>query len=360
MVSGIFLSILFLSLILPSLNAVTSRKDALISFIYDCKAELGFKNTPTTSESTLEATFQALYILKAYNRLGEIDSAPIIEFVNNCRNEDHGYGNTIGSNSTIFATYYALWITNLFDVVLDNDTDDWIAMLYNETSGFSAQINASGSLYATYFGLEALYINSTNLSQFNLSTWLLGRQNTDSSSDNYGGFATDGNNSNLWATWAAMGSIDRLNISGGFLIEPLVSWINQSQNLNIYEDSYGAFGSKPSENDYSLLHTYAAIYSLQKLGETYLSRINLDAALNWILDLQNKDGGFRVSSPDADSTLSAIYYAFCALDLAGERGRLLNDVPWEYKFQMPLWLWILIGVAIAITAIILIKKYYMY
>ncbi|MFX1298964.1 MAG: prenyltransferase/squalene oxidase repeat-containing protein, partial [Promethearchaeota archaeon] len=348
------------SLIIPSLRAVTSRKDSLVSFIKKCETESGFANIPGASEATLEATFQALYILDGLNMLSDINTDSVIEFVNKCKNEDHGFGNSNISSSNIYTTYYALWIEALLDIQLDNDTDDWVANLYNETGGFKDKYNSTETLYATYFGLEALYINNTDLGNYNLSTWLIDRQNTNPSSEGYGGFATDGNSSNIWATWAAMGSISRLNISEGFLIEPLVLWINSSQNLNIYTDNYGAFSSSPAENDYSLLPTYAALYSIQKLGNNYLTQVNLDIALDWLIDLQNEDGGFRVNSIESDSSLSASYYAFRTLDCLGERNRLLADAPWKYKVELPLWLWILIGFAIVITAILIIRKYYIY
>lgn len=326
----------------------------------DCETETGFGNKPGALNGTLESTFYALYILDGFNRLGNIDSEAMIEYVNKCRNTDHGYGNTFSAASDLYSTYYALWICAKFDVNLDNDTDEWVAGLYNATEGFTGSSNETGSLGATYYGLESLYLNDTNLEKYNLSSWLLGRQNDDIASDGYGGFATDGNKSNLWATWTALASINRLNITGGFLISPLVLWINSSQDLNIYEESYGAFSSKPSATDYSLLNSFAAIYSLKALGSAYLSSINLEQALNWILDLQNDDGGFRISTSEGDSILSASYYAFYTLKLSGELNKLNEDVPWEYGFELPLWAWILIGIAVTIAAILIIRKYYSY
>ncbi len=356
--AGIFLGTLFFSLMIPALHAVTSRKDALIAFIKDCETESGFTNIPGGKNPTLEATFQALYILHIYGELEDLDEESLIDFVNESRNADHGFGANTTLPSEIYSTYYALWIAKLFDVQLDNHTDEWIAVRYNQSGGFNDKNNTVVTLSATYFGLEGLYFNSTNLRNYNCTSWLLKRQNTDNSSEDYGGFATDGNSSNLWATWAAMGSLSRLNVSSGFLKIPLILWINRSQNLNSLEDDYGGFASKPEEADYSLLNTYAAIYSIRKLGTSYLSQINRVAARTWLLALQNDDGGFRVNSIDAASSLSATYYAFCTLDLLGERDRLLENAPWEPAFELPLWLWFLIGVAIAITAIFIIKKYY--
>ena len=360
LIASIFLGLFVFSLTIPSIYAKTSRKNALISFIEECQWGTGFGNTPGATDTTLESMFQAYYILDAYDKI-EYDCKSCVEdYVNETGNEDHGFGARSSDDSEIFSTYYALWLSDLLEVQYDNDTDEWLDSCYNESDGFSDVINGTVSLYATYFGLEAMYMNSTDLSGYNCSTWLLERQNTNSGSEDYGGFATDGNSSNMWATWAAMGSLDRLNVSEGFLIEPLVAWINQSQNLNIYDDDYGGFSSGPSESDYSLLHTYAAIYCLQKLGDTYLSRIDLDAALDWLLELQNEDGGFRVNFIAASSTLSASYYAFCTLELLGEENRLLADVPWEEGLLLPLWLWILIVAVIAITAILIIRKYYLY
>jgi prenyltransferase beta subunit len=326
----------------------------------ECETDSGFTDVPGAANSTLEATFQAVYMLNSYNKLGNIDTDAVIDFVNSCRNEDHGYGDTPYVESDLYATFYGLWLADLLEVQFDNDTDEWIEGLYNETEGFSAKNGTARTLYATYFGLEAIYLNNTDLSAYNLSIWLLSRQNTNPVSEGYGGFATDGNSSNIWATWATMGSLTRLNVSGGYLVDPLVTWINQSQNLNDFEDDYGAFSSKPSENDFSLLHTYAALYSLQKVDDAYLSQVNLDAALDWLLDLQNVDGGFRVNSIDSDSSVSASYYAFCTFDLLGELNRLRSDVPWESGLELPIWLWVIIGALIAVIAILLIRKYYLY
>ena len=349
---------------MPSLQASTTRKDALITYIDQCKAGAGFANTPGASEPTLRSTFQALYILNIYNELGGINQDDLIDFVNSCKNEDtpdyYGFGNTPTSDSDIISTYYACWIFDLFNVEMYNYTYEWVAACQNGSDvGFGEAINESETVYTTYFGIEALTINGTDLSNNNVSKWLLDRQNTNPGSEGYGGFATDGNSSNMWATWAAIGSLDRLNNLSQILTDPLVAWINGSQNVNTYEDDYGAFSRGPGETDYSLLYTYTAIYSLQKLGSTYLTRIELEAALGWLLDLQNKDGGFHVNSFIADSTLSASYYAFAILNLLGQRSRLDTDAPWELGFALPLWLWVLIGIGITLIAAILIKKYYL-
>jgi geranylgeranyl transferase type-2 subunit beta len=351
---------LLISLIMPSIHAKTTRKDELISYIDECEIESTFASMAGAATPSVESTYHALYILNRFNKLDRITSEDAIEFVNSCKNEDFGFGNTPESDSDIFSTYYAIWIFDLFEVEMYNETFDWVVELQNGTEGFSHEINGNVSLMATYYGLEALYMNNTDLMDYNMSTWLLERQNTNPASQNYGGFATDGNSSNIWGTWAAMGAIARLNISMVYLVNPLVVWINASQNLNPFEDDYGNFASEPGENDYSLLHMYAAVSSLWNIDESYLSQIDEDAALNLLLDLQNEDGGFRVNSIDAASSLSACFYAICTLDLLGGSGRLNDGAPWVYGFGLPLWAWILIGVGIVIVAILLIRKYYLY
>ncbi len=347
------------SLMLPSLQA-TTRKEALVTYVLSCDTGAGFQGAPDGADPTLEFTYQALFIINANNELAEINQDDIIDFVNNCKNGDYGFGNTEGADSDIISTYYACWIFDLFNVEMYNYTYEWVAALQNGTEGFSENVNASMTLYATYFGLEALNINGTDLSSNNISTWLLERQNSDSGSEGYGGFATDGKTSNMWSTWAAMGSLARMNNVSQVLAEPLASWINSSQNLNVYEDDCGAFGSKPGETDYSLLTTYTAIFSLQNLGSSYLSRIALETALSWLVNLQNEDGGFRVNEMTADSSLSATYYAFSILNLLGEQGRLDTEAPWDLGGGLPLWAWILIGIGIALAAILIIRKYYQY
>ncbi|MHA1278285.1 MAG: prenyltransferase/squalene oxidase repeat-containing protein [Candidatus Helarchaeota archaeon] len=358
--SSFILGVLCISLFLPSIHAKATRKDEILSYLDQCEMDSTFMNTPGDSVPTMEATYQGLYLLNLFNKLSRITSTDIIEFVNSCRNSDNGFGNTPEANSDIFSTYYAVWIFNLLGVEMYNETFEWIAELQNGTVGFSYAVNENISLYATYYGLEALFMNSTDLTNYNISSWLLNRQNINSASDGYGGFATDGNSSNIWATWAAMGAIDRLNISRVFLVEPLVTWINSSQNLNSLEDEYGDFSSGPGEDDYSMLHLYAAVASLHWLGDAYLSRINTEAALNLLLNLQNTDGGFRVNSLEAPSSLSTTYYAVCSFDLLGEISKLNESAPWIYGFELPLWLWVLIGAIIAVTAILLIRKYYIY
>jgi prenyltransferase beta subunit len=344
---------------MPSLHANISRREALIAYVLDCEAGSGFANNPGATGPTLEATFRALFILYTYNRLSGVDGDVLVEWVNSTINTDHGFGNIDSAPSDIYSTYYAMWIFKLFNKQINNETDNWVATCQNGTEGFGEKPGQSGTLYATYFGLEALYLNNTNLSEYNMSIWLLERQNNNSISENYGGFSTDGNSSNMWGTWAALESLSRLNVSKGFLKEPLISWINRSQNLVIYEDDFGAFTNKPSATDYSLLNTYPAITSLTILGSSYLSRINLEAALTWLLDLQNDDGGFRVNSIQADSSLAATYYAFCLFHEVGEQSQLLADAPWSYGFTMPLWGWFFIVLGVAILAIVIIKEFYM-
>lgn len=341
----------------PSLHAIT-RKDALIDYVLDCNTGAGFAATPNGVDPTLESTFQALSILSASNRLDEIEQEDVIDFVNNCKNTDNGFGNTVSVASDIISTYYACWIFDLFNVEMQNTTYEWVANLQNGTEGFSSKVNESVSIYATYFGVEALNLNGTDVQNSNISKWLLERQNNDSGSEGYGGFATDGESSNMWATWAALATLSRLNNITQVLAEPLASWINSSQNLNIYDDNYGAFSSKPTETDYSLLSTYTAIASLKLRGTSYLSRIQLDTALNWLMTLQNDDGGFQVNSLEGDSSISATYYAFVLLNLLGEQDRLNADAPWDLGGGLPVWAWMLIGIAITVTVILLIKRYY--
>ena len=360
LVSGIFLSLLFISFVIPSIQAVATRQSAMLDYIEQCKVGPGFGNTPTATVPTLESTFQALYILNAYNHLSEVNINALISWVNKCRNVDHGYRNTNRTAvvSDIVSTYYATWILDLFDRSLDNRTDEWVAACQNKSSSFGEKINGTATLSATYYGLETLYLNNTNLKAYNVSTWILERQNIIPSSLGYGGFATDRNSSNMGATWAAIGAIKRLS-SGGYLLEPLISWINRSQNNVSYDDDFGAFSDQPTEADWSLLNTYAAVYSLQTLGAKYLARINLAATLDWLITLQNTDGGFRVSSLTGSSSLSVTYYAFRTLELVNQEALLSENVPWESPFEMPIWAWVLIAIGIGIVAIVIIKKFYL-
>jgi len=360
LVSGIFLSLLFISFIIPSIQAIATRQTAMLSYIEQCKVGPGFGNTPDASVPTLESTFQALYILNAYNNLAEVNVNALISWVNSCRNADHGYGNTNHTSvvSDISSTYYATWILILFDRSLDNRTDEWVAACQNKSSSFGGKINGTATLSATYYGLETLYLNNTNLKAYNVSTWILERQNTKPSSLGYGGFATDSNSSNMGATWVAIGAIERLN-SSGYLIEPLIWWINRSQNTVSYDDNFGAFSIKPTETDWSLLNTYAAVYSLQTLGASYLARINLEATLDWLITLQNTDGGFHVNSFTGSSSLSATYYAFRTLELVDQEPLLSGNIPWESPFEMPIWAWVLVILGIGIATIFIIKKFYL-
>jgi len=341
------------------MTRATSRQEAIIYYIQQLKVGPGFGNTTRATLPTLQSTFQALYILNACNSLNIVDSDSLIIWINKCRKADHGYGNLNCSTSDIYSTYYALWILKLFNRQLDIETDDWVAACENKSTGFGEKINGTVSLTASYYGLEALYLNNTNLKAYDIRTWLLGRQNINPNSDGYGGFATDGNSSNMLANWAAIGALSRLAISSGYKIEPLVSWINRSQNTLSYDDNYGAFSNKPGDEDWSLLNTFAAVYCLQKLGATYLNRILLQVTLDWLSNLQNIDGGFRQNSITADSSLSATYFAFSMLILLNRRDILFEGVPWESPFEMPIWGWVLIGIAIVITAVFLIKKFYL-
>lgn len=339
---------------MPSIQA-TSRKNALISFIEQCDTGSGFVNTLEGNETTLKASYHAIFLLNASNKLDIVDSDLLIEWVNSSKNADNGFGNTPGSNSEIYSTYYAIYIFSIFNVEVSNETYDWVAACQNGTSGFGEKINETGALFPTYFGLESMYYNSTDLTNYNFVSWLLGRQNTNAGSEGYGGFATDGNSSNVWGSWAALGSLSRLGTTSGYLVNPLVSWLSSGQNNNSYDPDYGGFSSTPSGIDYSLLNTYSTLYSLDTVGAAYLSSIDRDAVINWIIDLQNEDGGFRVNAGDADSSLAAAYYVYNTLTLLGES--LLGGVPWEFGFALPLWLWVLIGLGIALVAIGLIKKY---
>lgn len=342
------------------IQGATTRQSAMTAYVEQCKVGPGFGNIPNAPEPTLEATFQALFILNAYNSLNVVDSNSLISWVNSCRRTDHGFGNTNHSASDIYSTYYATWIFKLFNRQLDNKTDDWVAACENKSTAFGDKINGTATLVASSYGLEALYLNNTNLKAYNISTWLLGRQNKNPSSEGYGGFASDGNSSNMWATWAAISSVKRLNISSNaYGVESLVSWINRSQNAITYDNDYGAFSNTLGETDWSVLHTYAAVSGLQKLGSTYLARIHLQATLDWLITLQNVNGGFRVNSIPADSSLSATYYAFSILNLLNQRNLLSGGVPWESPFELPIWAWVIIGIAIVIAAVLLIKKFYL-
>ncbi|NHI93024.1 MAG: hypothetical protein EAX96_11020 [Candidatus Lokiarchaeota archaeon] len=346
-------------IMIPTIKADATRMDAMESYIMECNIGPAWGNSPDATEPTLLSTFQSLYILYTFFNLEGIDSYYLIEWLILCKNRDNGYGIIPYTESLIYYSYYASWIRAIFNQELEYGTQAWILSCQKEESGYGANQNSPATLISTFYGLMALNLYDTSIDDENLIIWLKEKQNLIPSSIDFGGFSTDGSSSNLWDAFSAIASLSILQDFGGVLLSPLIDWIASCQNLNNYHDQYGAFSSTPENTDYSLVNTYAAIACLSILGSYYLNQINLDATINWILKLQNEDGGFSNLYGGGGSSLSSTYFAACILDLLDLNVLVSDPVPWDENFIFSLRLTFiicLIGIFIAINAIIIIKK----
>ncbi|MHA1713514.1 MAG: prenyltransferase/squalene oxidase repeat-containing protein [Candidatus Ranarchaeia archaeon] len=135
----------------------------------------------------------------------------------------------------------------------------------------------------------------------------------------------------------------------------LVTWIMQHQVPS------GGFSPTTSSDDGShsdLYTTYLAVMALQSLNQLSNPEFNSSSTAEWIISLQQEDGGFvpHALSPSDGTSSTATRLAVESLNIIGQTSFLDELVPWETPGLTPVEIVLLIGISAAIITIVIIIK----
>ena len=346
---------------------ISTRKDAIVKYILNLQEDKkGFKSFQK-DKPNIEATFEALTMLKLLNKFGKIKKDKIAEWINDTLiihdsdSEDYSLIRyKKDGDITIYSNYFGLKTFTLIDKdyseYLEGDRIvNWVMKCNTDHLYTIYPDGTEKSLWTTYYALSIIYmLNKTlwNTISYNVTEWLVSLQNPD------GGFSVEENASSLSETYAA---VKLLNLTGALQDsrinkEQLVSWVLSRMLPN------GCFEEIPGTGIGSLFTTYLAVDILYTIGAIDQLGDNKDKIISWILSCQRTSGGFSLvnsTSEEAiaedETTMRATFYAVSALHILDPEFSSLTERPWwGLPLGLPLHLWILIAVAALVVVLITI------
>ena len=346
---------------------ISTRKDAIVKYILNLQEDKkGFKSFQK-DKPNIEATFEALTMLKLLNKFGKIKKDKIAEWINDTLiihdpdSEDYSLIRyKKDGDITIYSNYFGLKTFTLIDKdyseYLEGDRIvNWVMKCNTDHLYTIYPDGTEKSLWTTYYALSIIYmLNKTlwNIISYNVTEWLVSLQNPD------GGFSAKENASSLSETYA---TVKLLNLTGALQDsrinkEQLVSWVLSRMLPN------GCFEEIPGTGIGSLFTTYLAVDILYTIGAIDQLGDSKDKIISWILSCQRTSGGFSLvnsTSEEAiaedETTMRATFYAVSALHILDPEFSSLTERPWwGLPLGLPLHLWILIAVAALVVVLITI------
>ncbi|MFX0179387.1 MAG: prenyltransferase/squalene oxidase repeat-containing protein, partial [Candidatus Hodarchaeota archaeon] len=284
----------------------------------------GYTLTDFSLIPTPETTYHGI---KAYTNMNmtydTTKEIAISTYISSLYNIDSGFRSNLGVISDIESTYYCLAsldLLNLWNLTKlwfnENDTLDFILNCGNPDGGFGQHpvfTTASDFNYG-WAAMKALSIleksynftssieNRINEIRLNYYNWLHDHQ------------AINSLFGHITLEYNYFGVLTLRNYSP----ENLFGWINKTQAENIlayvyncYNVDDGGFGSRPDLNS-TLFSTYCALNLIYFINPFELDQFqNKSKTVNYLVDLQNPDGGFRVGN-DVDYLVSLFgpYYNY--------------------------------------------------
>ncbi len=149
-------------------------------------------------------------------------------------------------------------------------------------------------------------------------------------------FTPDSNITSLYSTMMGVLTLDTLGTLDQLPNRTsIINWILGLQNLNENSTDYGGFMESSISNITNLQSTTFAVLSLNALGSIGL--IN-NAVVDYILKCQLADGSFKLTTASTDGSLHQLYNAVMSLKALGQLDRLNEEnplvppgpFPWEY------------------------------
>ncbi|MBY8987023.1 MAG: ATP-binding cassette domain-containing protein, partial [Candidatus Lokiarchaeota archaeon] len=315
-----------------------------------------YRLTNNTFIATPETTF---YGVRAFLELNMsyslLENLEIGLYFNSLRNPiDGGYFNPETGMTDVQSTYYAISTLNLlgFPLIDANKTLEFVLNYSNNNGGFGIRPNVTNSDFNSgWAAMKSIYIlksmlvltpeeiGALNQISIRYYGWLHFFQARNAL---FGQITLESNYFGM-LTYYNMGYFDSVETPQfQFVKSSILNFTWMCYNLND-----GGFGSQPGQNS-TLFSTYCGLKLLQMIIPIYrpwLPPNLLNNTKNYLVSLQNPDGGFRVGN-DVDyilslfgsysliftdlintnvSTIESTYWALISLNLINELGRIFYD-----------------------------------
>ncbi|MGB5912156.1 MAG: prenyltransferase/squalene oxidase repeat-containing protein [Promethearchaeia archaeon] len=284
----------------------------------------GYTLTDFSLIPTPETTYHGIKAYIGMNMTYNIASeSALLFYISSLYNIDGGFRNNLGVISDIESTYYCLASLDLLNLTIEplfNETNtlDFILNCSNPDGGFGqhpvfttpSDFNYGWAAMKALSILEKSYTftpsieNRINEIKLNYYNWLHDHQ------------ALNSLFGHITLEYNYFGVLALRNYNP----ENLYGWINETQAENIlvyvyncYNIEDGGFGSRPDLNS-TLFSTYCALNLINFINPYELNQFheqNKSITINYLVGLQNPDGGFRIGN-DVDFLLSLFgpYYNF--------------------------------------------------
>ncbi|MFW9968558.1 MAG: prenyltransferase/squalene oxidase repeat-containing protein [Candidatus Odinarchaeota archaeon] len=267
---------------------------------------------------SIEQIFYRLGALKILDpTLSNVSSSKLNYWINQTllfQNINGGFGNWQYDRTGVFETNKATKIFNWSNYIGMNKTliSNYLENNRNSlTGGYNTHIyDRDSDIFSTFLAMDAYkHLSLELISPSILEDVLVRAQNPD------GGFGLQTNNikgifwtSTIEATWAAIMGLQMLNSSGADLSNA-VSFLKGLQTLNGGYVNFADVNQIPTG-----YYTALALEAIYERGSTPL---NTTKAIEFLLSLENPDGGFKVKTSSPTSSLQGTYYAVKGLSLLG-------------------------------------------
>ncbi|MFO7795871.1 MAG: prenyltransferase/squalene oxidase repeat-containing protein [Promethearchaeati archaeon] len=284
-------------------SILKNNNDTIIEYIESLgNYTVDFSGTYRFSNNSYIITAETTYFgIRSYLEMNEtytnFEELSIEIFYYNLFNIDGGYSSALLSSiSDMSATFYSMWILYYFNnhSVIPSQTQNYIQNCSKSDGGFgpTPYLNSTSNFnsgWAAMKSISLLEINETDVTiRFNSSyklnyyDWLYGYQ-------------------------AINGLFGQISLQTNYLgVLALYNYNSETFNENIdmnkilnfanscYNPEDGGFGSEPFTNS-SIFSTYCAVFLYQKFEPYTLQKLpNTTATVNFLVRLQNPDGGFKL------------------------------------------------------------------
>ncbi|MFX1257363.1 MAG: prenyltransferase/squalene oxidase repeat-containing protein [Promethearchaeota archaeon] len=270
----------------------------------------GFKLHELEPEADIISTFCAINLAKRFSASYIINNVNISKFIN-ATWVDGGYRYSLSTpaatpESTFYGIKAFLGMGMRYNVTQNNSIEIYFSSLYKSDGGYSSSIGAVSDVRSTYYALSSLYIlNITPPNENKTLNYVINCTKSD------GGFSIRPNNdinynSDFISGWAGMNSISLIQKKNETLGKININevrtdyydWLYTHQGMN------GLFGHISVEANYWGVLSFHLVES-EEFNET----LEIENIWNYIKDCYNRDDGGYSSLPNTNSTLFATYYA---------------------------------------------------
>ena len=348
---ALILSLMVLTVAFPQpvIASPSTRKEAVMDFMMNYyRNETGgflyyqMQESLAKNKENLEATYfavKAISLLESLKRT-DINTTMMADWVTSLQEtspESEKYGGFSMMKYYPPTTNAAMYAASILEIIKKLDEMDkeglnhWLSRTWTNnsftevpTTENSSQVSTLFSTYAAVVALSKIgYLDKYNRTAITL--WILEHQELNKSSRFYGGFYMFDNDSypTIFSTYVAIETLKTLNALTTLnktQKSALLTWLDQLKTGT-------PFGYRDSLNGtVNVFSVYMALSTLS-LFESLPEELN-SSCVEWILGLQNMDGGFGYTE-GAPSYLLSTAYAILTLGFFNAIDMLDEQVPWE-------------------------------